>query len=284
MIDIHTHIGRLIYGKKFLTPASMVRFMDKNKIDKAVLLPIENPEEIDYYVTTKEILRASRRYPDRLIPFCNVDPRRSMNDGRWNPEPIIKEYIDQGCRGFGEVLANLKVNDPRMKNIFRACGKLKIPVLLHIQKYTLGLYDEIGLPYLEEVLKEFPGTSIIVHGPGFWAEMSAGDARDKYGSVAPDKKGLFGKIRKPGRIDYLLGKYPNLYGDFSAGSGYTGLSRDPEYSKGFLKRHAQQLLFGTDYLGPGQETPIIEFIRNIGLDQKTFRLVTEDNARRLLRL
>lgn len=278
MIDIHTHIGRLIYGRKFLTAADMVRFMDKNGIDKAVLLPIENPEEIDYYVTTKEILRAGRRYPNRLIPFCNVDPRRSMNDGRWNPEPIIKEYLDQGCRGFGEVLANLKVNDPRMKNIFRACGKLKIPVLLHIQSSTLGLYDEIGLPYLEEILKEFPETSIIVHGPGFWAEIS-----DKV-SLA-DKNGYpAGKIEKPGKIDYLLKKYPNLYGDFSAGSGYIGLSRDPEYSKIFLKRHARQLLFGTDYLEPGQETPIIEFIRNIGLDQKTFRLVTEDNARRLLKL
>lgn len=60
MIDIHTHIGKPIF-KKALTPSQLLKFMDKNGIDKAVVLPIENPEETYYYVTTDEVLKACKK-------------------------------------------------------------------------------------------------------------------------------------------------------------------------------------------------------------------------------
>ena len=46
--------------------------------------------------------------------------------------------------------------------------------------------------------------------------------------------------------DKLLGDYPNLYGDMSANSGNNALSRDPEFTEGFLKRHKEKLIFGSD--------------------------------------
>ena len=51
MIDIHTHIGKLF--KEELKPSQLLKFMDRNGIEKAAVLPIENPEEPFYYVTTK---------------------------------------------------------------------------------------------------------------------------------------------------------------------------------------------------------------------------------------
>jgi predicted TIM-barrel fold metal-dependent hydrolase len=44
----------------------------------------------------------------------------------------------------------------------------------------------------------------------------------------------------------LLNDYPNLYGDLSANSGNNALSRDPEFTAGFLKRHEDMLIFGGD--------------------------------------
>ena len=37
--------------------------------------------------------------------------------------------------------------------------------------------------------------------------------------------------------DRLLGDYANLYGDMSANSGNNAMSRDPQFTADFLKRH-----------------------------------------------
>lgn len=279
MIDIHTHIGKILYGKKTLTSTKLIRFMDKQGIEKAVVLPIENPEETHWYSTTFEVIKSCKRYPDRLIPFCNIDPRRGKNSEEEDLFLcLIEEYVEKGCKGFGEILANLKVNDLRLKNIYQCCAKFKIPVLLHFQSSTIGVYDEVGFPYLEEVLKEFPDTIFIAHGPGFWAEISK--------NVTIEDKNSYpaGSIETPGKIDYLLEKYSNLYADISAGSGYNALIRDQEYSKKFLEKHSHQILFGTDYLFYKQEIPIIEFIKNLGLTKESFELITYQNARRILNI
>jgi uncharacterized protein len=47
-----------------------------------------------------------------------------------------------------------------------------------------------------------------------------------------------------GPTDRLVGHYPNLYGDLSAGSGYTALKRDPVFGLDFLECHQVKLLFG----------------------------------------
>ena len=44
----------------------------------------------------------------------------------------------------------------------------------------------------------------------------------------------------------LLADYPNLYADMSAGSGFNALSRDEDFTAGFLHRHRKKLLFGSD--------------------------------------
>ena len=78
IIDFHTHIGRLSYQFRPFTAKKLLKRLDELGISMAVVLPIENPEELDYYVTTESVLRVCRRYRDRLIPFCNVDPRRAI--------------------------------------------------------------------------------------------------------------------------------------------------------------------------------------------------------------
>ena len=43
-----------------------------------------------------------------------------------------------------------------------------------------------------------------------------------------------------------MSDYPNLYGDLAANSGNNALSRDPEFTGDFLKRHQDKLIFGSD--------------------------------------
>lgn len=89
-------------------------------------------------MTTNEVLKACKRHPDRLIPFCNVDPRRG--DGfSTNFYKIIKEYKEKGCRGFGEELSGLWIDDTRLQKIYEACGKLGMPIIIHMDRNILNL-------------------------------------------------------------------------------------------------------------------------------------------------
>lgn len=278
MVDIHTHIGKIGLGRP-LKPSQLLTFMDRNGIKKAVVLPIENPEETYYYVTTDEVLKACKRHPDRLIPFCNVDPRRGSSDTSTDFYKIIKEYKERGCKGFGEELSGLWIDDIRLQKIYEACGRLRMPMVLHLD--GLRNLDNKGLPKLGKMLEKFPKTIFIGHGPHFWAEISL-DVKKKDFNGYPK-----GKIKK-GALDRLLSKYSNLYADLSAGSGYNALARDRDFAYPFLERNQNKLLFGTDYLSPGQKCPIIKFLKETkekGLIKKSsFEKIAFKNSKRLLRI
>ena len=283
MIDFHTHIGKIFYGRKVLTAKKLVETMDKYGIKKSVVLPIENPEETHWYSTTEYVLRNCKKYSDRLIPFCNVDPRRGNNDGKDNYiGKVIEEYVKKGCKGFGEILANLPFNDERMKQIYKICGKLKIPLLFHLGGVPgisrMGLTDEIGLPFVESILNEFPETIFIAHGPGWWAEISE--------DVKPEERDAYpkGPVEKEGKVVYLLENYPNIYADLSAGSGYNALTRDKEFGIEFLKRCYKKLLFATDYLYVGQPLPIIDYLKEVKIPKRMKEFIFKKNALKILNI
>jgi predicted TIM-barrel fold metal-dependent hydrolase len=129
--------------------------------------------------------------------------------------------------------------------------------------------DEPGLPKLEVLLKDLPDTNFVMHGPAWWSEISFENTpRGGYPT---------GKIVAQGRADALL-EYPNLYADLSAASALNALTRDPDFTGGFVERHKEKLIFGTDYLRPGQQTPIIERLRKIG----NIDCILRNNAIKLL--
>ena len=273
IIDIHVHIGQLTHGRPGLPPGRLVRQMDKWGIERAIVLPIENPEETDYYVTTRDVLRGCKRYPDRLVPFCNVEPRRRY-PGHFDPKPIIESYMDLGCKGFGENLAGIPVDDPMNQAIYQACGELGLCIVMHFDSWINR--DEPGLPNFEKMLKQFPHTVFIAHGPQWWLEIT------KYeGRLSGYPKG---KVVRGGRVEKLLKKCPNLYGDLSAGSGYNAITRDPSYGPGFLERNADKLLFGTDFLTPGQNCPIVDYLKTVDIPKAAKQKILSRNAKKLLKL
>ena len=62
------------------------------------------------------------------------------------------------------------------------------------------------------------------------------------------------------------------------------ISRDVEFGKQFLIRRADRLMFGTDYLSPGQEVPQLTLFRQLQLPADVQDKIFRDNARSLLRL
>jgi predicted TIM-barrel fold metal-dependent hydrolase len=88
------------------------------------------------------------------------------------------------------------------------------------------------------MLKAFPKTKFIGHADAFWANVSADYAGD---TAYPT-----GRIKPGGVTDRFLSDYANLYADMSANSCNNFLNRDPAFAAGFLVRHQDKLMFGSD--------------------------------------
>jgi len=269
MIDFHTHLGKVHFPNLKMKPLSadqLIDTMNRLGIYKSVLLPLDSPEASGAYFTNFEALEAWEKYPERFIPFCAVDPRRD------NVTAQINAFINMGCKGFGEHKVGLAIDDERSKKIYTICGEKNLPILMHLDP---GLNsDEAGLPRLEALLKEMPETKFIMHGPGWWTEIS-GDNQERGGYPT-------GKIMPGGRVDILLQEYPNLYSDLSAGSAYNALTRDPEYTPEFLERNWKKLLFATDYLHADQEVSIVDYVNNLQMDKEKVFAIKMGNAMELL--
>jgi predicted TIM-barrel fold metal-dependent hydrolase len=137
VIDIHTHCGRLLFDKPYLSVDDLVKEMDRQGIDQACLMAVENPEEVDYFFTTEQVRASCARHPDRLIPFCSVDPRHRY-PGSFDPRPLILEYARRGCRGFGEVLAGVSIDDPGLQRIYAACGEASLPIVDYLRNCPIS--------------------------------------------------------------------------------------------------------------------------------------------------
>ena len=247
--------------------------MDECDIEKAVLLPLESPEASDLYCLTRDAIAAHKMHPDRLIPFCCIDPRSSTALKAERLKALLTEYRDEGCVGFGEHKPGVPFDHPGSMNIYAVCDDLNWPLLYH-RSGRINTDDD-RLSTFETLLRTFPNVSFIGHAC-WWNFISANPEVSK---GYPD-----GKVVPGGRIDYFFETYPNAYGDLSAHSGYNALTRDMEFAKGFVERNKHRLLFGTDHLRPGQETPIVDFLRNFGMSDEAFAAISEGNARRLLKL
>ncbi|HEX3000252.1 MAG TPA: amidohydrolase family protein [Armatimonadota bacterium] len=289
-IDIHVHIqrfaGPLRGGKPcFALPEQLLARYDAIGVEKAALLPEVSPECCWRPQSNEEILDICRQYPDRFIPFCNVDPRAMSNSPQAPLGELLRHYRDQGCKGVGEVSANLPFLHPLVQNLFRHTQDAGLPLTFHISPEignNYGLYDDPGLPQLERSLQLFPNLRFLGHSQAFWAEIAPLEtpaARWGY----PE-----GPVREEGVVPRLLRRYPNLYGDLSAGSGCNALRRDPEYAARFLEEFQDRLLFGTDICAPDTPTPLVDLLlmlRDTGkISETVFTKVARDNARNLLQL
>jgi predicted TIM-barrel fold metal-dependent hydrolase len=290
-IDAHLHmvrrkgLPRNAAGSNFATPDELIRMMDRTGVDRGILLPGASPECSFQESTSEEVLEACETYPDRFYPFCNVDPRAGSNSPDADLSFHLNYYKGRGCRGVGEITANLAFGDPLVQNLFRHCERCEMPVIFHIapQRYGYyGLIDTVGLAGLEASLAAFPRLVFIGHSQPFWAEISADvtfENRNTYpvGTVVPG-----------GAVPRLMVAYPNLYCGWDAGSGYNALTRDPEFGWAFMERFSERILFGTDICDPSNTHRHAEYLRtsqaNGRLSDKAFKNISWRAANRLFRL
>lgn len=272
-IDVHTHVTQAFGVKPAMSAAALVRWMDAAEIGKAFVLPLVNPESWDHLISVEYVLRETERFRDRLIPSCCIDPRMNYLNSLEAKVKHLQRYIDAGVKGYGEHKCGVNIDDPRNIEVFAAAAELKLPILFHLDNDRN--MDKPGLPGLVKVLESVPNGIFIGHANGWWASISGDATQEDFGAY-PNRKTTPG-----GAIDALMDRFPNIYGDLSAGSGSNAILRDVEFGKEFLVRRADRLMFGTDYLMPGQQVPQLSMYEEIELPEDVRAKVFHGNAERL---
>jgi predicted TIM-barrel fold metal-dependent hydrolase len=183
-----------------------------------------------------DIKAIDTQFPGRVLGWF-----ASGNIASPDAEEVLTKAVKSGAIGLGELKFHVEAAGPELRRMYALAAELQVPILVHFQEVphtpTEGVFAT-GFKNFEAMLKAYPKTTFIGHADAFWANISADYAnQDAYPS---------GKIKPGGVTDKLLGDYANLYGDLSANSGNNALSRDPEFTAGFLKRHMDKLIFGSD--------------------------------------
>jgi uncharacterized protein len=157
-------------------------------------------------------------------------------------EQMLTQAVKSGAQGFGEMKFHVAADGPELRRMYALAADLRVPILIHFQEVdhspNEGTWSAGYAKTFESILKAYPGTTFIGHADAFWANVSADYHNEAVYPTGPVKRG--------GATDKWLGDYPNLFGDMSAVSCNTALTRDPEFTADFLKRQQDKLLFGSD--------------------------------------
>ena len=176
-----------------------------------------------------------QKRPGVFVRSVSTDPSQS------DAAEVIRKAIQAGAVSVGELKYHLALDSPEMGRVYDACAEMQVPVMMHIQNFPHfagELPYNTGYPQFDKVLRRYPHTNFIGHGDLFWAHVSA--------NVPTDRGYPAGPIQPGGLTDKFLSDFPNMYADMSANSGNNALSRDPDFSRSFIARHRNKLIFGSD--------------------------------------
>lgn len=227
VLDIHLHMRRDLRQSPQADVDANFAHISGCGVQKAILLARSDASERAKSVQSK--------FPGRFVWSAATDITKP------EAEQALRDAVRQGAIGFGELKAHVAADGPELRRMYSLAAELNVPILIHFQEVPHyegeGTYST-GFKNFEAVLKAYPKTRFVGHADAFWANIDAKYANEAAYPTGPVKRG--------GVTDKLLGDYPNLFGDLSANSGNNALSRDPEFTAGFLKRHQDKLIFGSD--------------------------------------
>ena len=288
LIDTHNHPNFHGFGA-----AKILQNMAEQGIDQMWLLTWEAPAtEYDVFlnqhampptaesgIPLADVLSVGAAAPDRFVLGYAPHPKR--------PDAIerIKSAVEvYGVRLAGEYKSRVVFDDPDSIRLLRAFGQLRLPVTIHLE-YPIEYTSTLGganypwrqwwyggtIEALERAVVDCPETTFICHGPGWWSHISRDDLFDK--QMYPK-----GPVVPGGKNPAMLEKYPNLYADLSAGSGFNALTRTVGFGRQYIVEHADKLLFGRD----GFDSRLIDHLRSLELPDDVMAKITHENALRLL--
>jgi predicted TIM-barrel fold metal-dependent hydrolase len=279
IIDIHQHtnyVGR--------TAPDLLAHQRTMGISQTVLLPAGSlVDTLSTHRGKSNGLAAQAGGNETVLEIARAYPKEGLfgaNEVTDLPSARqeIEKYLKLGAVVIGEQKFNIPCDSPRSDDLYALAADYQVPVLLHFQHETYNL----GFERFDKVLEKFPRTSFIGHAQTWWGNIDKNHVQTQMYPKGPVTPG--------GLTDRYLSDYPNMFADLSAGSGLNALTRDEEHTRGFLERHQDKLIYGSDCadrFGRGKEclgSQTIEVIRRLAPSKAIERKLLYENARKLFRL
>jgi predicted TIM-barrel fold metal-dependent hydrolase len=189
------------------------------------------------------------------------------------PEEVLQIMDRRGVQtmvnltgGWGEALglylrdggpsgALVKVDDPRFDPMWEACGALGLPVAIHIADPEAFFVTTDRFNERYEELANHPDWAF--NTPGFPSFLELLAACDRVFARHPKTNFIALHVghnaENLARVSERLDRHPNMSVELGARIGELG--RQPRTAKRFIDKYQDRVLFGTDAIPYGAETP-----------------------------
>lgn len=268
VVDVHTHFHYKLRSSEQALD-DFVALMDRNQIAVCVSLDGKLGGQLQ---THRKFLW--EKYKDRFVIFANVD---WIGDGQvdrpatWachrdgfaqRTAKQLAEGVENGVSGlklfkmFGLRYRNpdgtlIKIDDPRWDPIWKACGDLGIPIIIHTADPAAFFQPIDERNERWEELSRHPDWSF--YGADFPSRDELLEARNRVIAKHPKTQFIGAHVANNSEdlstVGQWLDKFPNLW--IEPASRIAELGRQPFTARKFLIKYADRLLFGTD--GPWPE-------------------------------
>jgi predicted TIM-barrel fold metal-dependent hydrolase len=274
VIDMHTHLGWRAKSsggvstgeeERFLaTPPELLAVMDRRNIQTMVNLTGG---------VGKGLQDSIRRYegaaPGRFVTFTEPSFYRIQEPGfaKWQADEVARAK-SAGARGL-KVLKTLglflrepigtgplvKVDDARFDPLWDACGALGLPVAIHVSDPEAFFLPTDRFNERYEELSNHPDWSF--HDRDYPSNQELLEARNRV--LARHPRTTFVVLHVGNNAENLayvgecLERFPNM--NVETGARIGELGRQPRTSRRFFDRYQDRILFGTDAVPHGNETP-----------------------------
>ena len=266
-IDAHTHLAWSRAGAKvqlLATPAELLATMDRRNVRAMVQVTGGYGENL-----AENVRLLQDAHPGRFYVFTEPMWSRASEPGYANLQAEeIRKAHRAGAKGL-KVLKTLglflrdggatgplvKVDDPRFDPMWEVCGELGLPVAIHVADpaaFFLPIdrfnerYEELERhPDWSFYDRDFPAQRDLIEA---LARVIARHPRTQFLGmhVASDAEDL-------AYVSGLLDRLPNLAVEI--GARINELGRQPRATRRFFERYQDRVLFGTDAVPGGVETP-----------------------------
>ncbi|MEZ6089832.1 MAG: amidohydrolase family protein [Pirellulaceae bacterium] len=268
VVDVHTHLSYRLHDDPESLDA-FVELMDRNQVAVCVSLDGRLGAPLQRHI---EYLWS--KYRDRFVIFMNIDWQgdgADDNPATWacNQPGFVRTTVMQMeaaaeagvsglkiFKGFGLSYRDaagelLRIDDPRWDPIWETCGRLNLPVIMHVAD-PAAFFDPIDANNERwEELSRHPDWSF--YGETFPAREELLDARNRV--IARHSKTTFIGAHMANNSEDLatvsawLDQYPNFVVEIASRIGELG--RQPYTARDFLIKYSDRVMFGTD--GPWPE-------------------------------
>ncbi len=274
VIDVHTHLGWRAKSTGGVASGEEMRFLATAQDLMAVMDRRNVRTMVNLTGGVGAGLAASIRHyeaaaPGRFLTFTEPSFYRIQEPGfaRWQADEVGRAKT-AGARGV-KVLKTLglflreplgtgklvKVDDPRFDPLWEACGALGLPVAIHVSDPEAFFLPTDRFNERYEELSNHPDWSF--HGRDYPSNQELLDARNRV--LARHPKTTFVVLHVGNNAENLayvgecLDRFPNMNVEIGARVGELG--RQPRTARRFFERYQDRILFGTDAVPEGHETP-----------------------------